>query len=803
MTNMYTKDLKILLIEDNPGDARLIEEMLKESGPQFKLEYADKLSTGIDLLRSNAFDVILLDLGLPDSQGLDTLAKINKIILQTPVIVLTGLEDDATSIEAVKEGAQDYLVKGQINDILLARSINYAVERKKVEVELAKSEAMLMKAQELGRMGSWEWDIATNNLTWSKETYIIYGLDHGMGAPKYDLFINTLAPECKNDFLKAINDTLKLRRPFDGEYIIIRPDGTRVNTHTRGEVVYDSKGNPVKMYGMVQDITESRRAEKELQYSEFRLIRAQKIAHLADWEYDIESDRFTGSDEAYRIFNIDWTTELSYGLLREMSHPDDRDNVDKHLKNLIENGMGEPFEYRVVRSDGSMVDIRVQGEVIRDGTGKVAKLFGTFYDITGRKQAEEKIIAKNRELSIMYSVAAIAAESFDRKELLQVVLRELTTFIGVACGSVYLIDEDAGNAILRVHQGLSAEYLEKARCLSIDDKSVAAVLGSKRPFVSQEPRFCKKYAITTENERNIKNVVNFSLRSHEKVIGFVELALPLDREISDDDMHVLESVGNEVGIAVENVRLFEETKKAYDELKTLDVMKNDFISNVSHELKTPLVLIKGYTDLMCDESFGALNEKQLKAMEVVSRNSERLRHLIDSLIYLTMEKAKKVELTLVPLQIVDVIKHASLDVHPIIEKKGLTITLDMPDELPKVSGDVDKLTEVMINLIDNAIKFTPKGGEITIAAYEEPKNIHITVKDTGVGIPKDVISKLFDRFYQADASTTRRYGGTGLGLHISKSIVEMHNGKIWAESEKGVGTTIHVLLHQKQSAKKK
>lgn len=794
MTNMCPKILKILLIEDNPGDARLIEEMLKESDPQFKLEYADKLSTGIDLLRSNGFDIILLDLGLPDSQGLDTLAKLNKIILQTPVIVLTGLKDDATSIEAVKEGAQDYLVKGQINDILLARSINYAVERKKVEMKLAKSEAMLMKAQELGRMGSWEWDIATNDLTWSKETYIIYGLDPGMGTPKYDLFINTLAPEYENDFIKAIDDALKLQKPFDGEYIIIRPDGIRVNTHARGEVVYDIKGHPVKMHGMVQDITESKRAEKELQYSEFRLIRAQKIAHLGDWEYDIESDRFTCSDETYRIFDIDWTTELSYGLLLEMAHPDDRDNIDRHLKSLIENGMGEPFEYRVMRFDGSMVDICIQGEVIRDGTGKVAKLFGTFHDITERKQAEEKIIAKNRELSTMYSVAAIAAESSNREELLQVVLREMTAFIGVACGSVYLIDENADEAILWAHQGISAEYLEKGRCLSLDDKSVLAVLESKKPFVSQKLSFCNEYALTSEKEHNDKNVIIFPLRSHEKVIGFVDLVLPLDREISDDDMHVLESVGNEVGIAVENVRLFDETKKAYDELKSLDKMKNDFVSNVSHELKTPLVSIKGYSELMCNESLGALNEKQTEAMEVVSRNSERLRHLIDSLIYLTMEKAKKIELTLVPIQIVDVIKHTSSNVNPIIEKKGLIITTDIPDELPKVNGDKDMLTEVMINLIDNAIKFTHTGGEIKITACEEPKAVHITVKDTGVGIPKDAISKLFDQFYQVDASTTRRYGGTGLGLHIAKSIVEVHNGQIWVESEEGIGTTVHVSL---------
>jgi signal transduction histidine kinase len=148
---MNPKILKILLIEDNPGDARLIEEMLKETGIQFRMEIAINLSSGIVLLTSNDFDLILLDLGLPDSQGLGSLAKLNESRPQAAVIVLTGLTDDAAGIEAVKEGAQDYLIKGQINNTLLARSINYAVERKKNQEErsllIEKEQAAIAEAE--------------------------------------------------------------------------------------------------------------------------------------------------------------------------------------------------------------------------------------------------------------------------------------------------------------------------------------------------------------------------------------------------------------------------------------------------------------------------------------------------------------------------------------------------------------------------------------------------------------------------------------------------------------------------------
>jgi len=152
--------------------------------------------------------------------------------------------------------------KGEINGYLV--HVRDITERKHVEEELAKNRAMLIKAQELGHVGSWEWDILTNELNWSKETFVIYGLDPGIDAPTYDLVINTLAPECKNDFLNAIDDALKGRKPFDGEYNIILQDGTRVYTHTKGEVVYNSEGHPVRFYGMVQDITERKKAENEI-----------------------------------------------------------------------------------------------------------------------------------------------------------------------------------------------------------------------------------------------------------------------------------------------------------------------------------------------------------------------------------------------------------------------------------------------------------------------------------------------------------------------------------------------------------
>jgi signal transduction histidine kinase len=227
-------------------------------------------------------------------------------------------------------------------------------------------------------------------------------------------------------------------------------------------------------------------------------------------------------------------------------------------------------------------------------------------------------------------------------------------------------------------------------------------------------------------------------------------------------------------------------------------MKSEFLSNVSHELKTPLVSIRGYSELLYDEKLGNLPQSHKKALEAIIRNTERLTRLIDSLLFLSVQQMGKPEIRMkpLPLSIDEIITTSMADMKVQAEKKDITLIKDTPAELI-VIGDRDRLTEVLLNLIDNAIKFTPPGGKITVKARDEDDIIHITVIDTGIGIPENVISSLFQRFFQADASITRKYGGTGLGLYICKNIIDAHKGEIWVESKLGEGTTVHIRLPKK------
>lgn len=248
--------------------------------------------------------------------------------------------------------------------------------------------------------------------------------------------------------------------------------------------------------------------------------------------------------------------------------------------------------------------------------------------------------------------------------------------------------------------------------------------------------------------------------------------------------------------AEEELRKYaEDLAKANEELKSLDKMKDEFLSNVSHELKTPLTSIRGYTELLNDGSLGELGEEQKHAEETVMRNTKRLQRLVDSLLYLSRTQAGTVQYDFENLNVPELADQIIEDLQIQTKEKNLEMIKKIEPDLPPIKGDRDKLMDMFTNIIDNSIKFTPEGGSITFFANKEDGYIHVNIKDTGIGIPKDMIDNLFQRFYQIDSSQKRKYGGTGLGLYIAKTIVDAHDGEIWMESEgKGKGTEVHIKL---------
>jgi signal transduction histidine kinase/DNA-binding response OmpR family regulator len=276
-----------------------------------------------------------------------------------------------------------------------------------------------------------------------------------------------------------------------------------------------------------------------------------------------------------------------------------------------------------------------------------------------------------------------------------------------------------------------------------------------------------------------------------------------DIESSENEVELLANTFHRMTSKIqENIMQLEDsnTKLANlnEELKQLDRVKSDLLANVSHELRTPLTSIKGYTEYILEGKLGAITQKQQKGLIVVQKNLDRLSKLINALLDYSLMDAEKMVLMIKPFNLKLLSKQVVVNLGSELEKRNLRFQIEMPDDLPLVIGDKEKIYQVLENLTINAIKFTETGGRIFLRAapcIEDSRLcVRIHVSDTGVGIPEQALPRIFDRFYQVDATSKRKYGGMGLGLAIARSIVEAHKGQIKAESEVGKGTTFTVIL---------
>jgi signal transduction histidine kinase len=245
---------------------------------------------------------------------------------------------------------------------------------------------------------------------------------------------------------------------------------------------------------------------------------------------------------------------------------------------------------------------------------------------------------------------------------------------------------------------------------------------------------------------------------------------------------------------------YEKLESAYEELKKLDKMKDEFLSNVSHELRTPLTSIKGIVDLMLDET---TDEVHRELLSISKRNINRLNKLIGNILDFAKMEYEPEELQMEEITLNNAIDQAIREMTPIADENQVTLKVSMQDDLPKVKAYKNMLKQAVTNLLDNAVKFNKKGGEVVVETkHKKGENfVEVSVSDTGIGIAKEHLDKIFDKFYQVDGSTARKYGGVGLGLAIVKGIIERHGGKIWVESEVGKGTKFWFTLPIKRGNK--
>jgi len=394
----------VLLIEDNPADAILIDIYLREAYDKnlYTLTTAVDLKTGLDFAVLQEFDVILVDLLLPDSFGLETFKKVFDVAFDTPIIVLTGVDDEKIGLNSMKLGAQDFLIKGKVKSKGLRRSINYSIERNNLHKELSdknlklqektedlvKEKRKLSDAQRFAHIGSWEWNIKSDTFNLSDELCKIYGIDADKNDLTLELFFEHVHPEDKNITKKIIEESYQLKIPFSFFHRIIHPKKEVRIIHVRGDIVKNESGIPLIMLGTGQDVTEQKH-EAELEKLAMAATKSFNSVIIANDKGEIE------------WVNEGFTKLSGYSIV-------DLKNIGKSLFEFITiskfSEMPASYEREYLTKDGVKYWAITTLSPMFGEDGEIARIIAIDTDITLRKQVEEDLINANKKLEELMKV---------------------------------------------------------------------------------------------------------------------------------------------------------------------------------------------------------------------------------------------------------------------------------------------------------------------------------------------------------------------------------------------------------------
>jgi K+-sensing histidine kinase KdpD len=395
---------------------------------------------------------------------------------------------------------------------------------------------------------------------------------------------------------------------------------------------------------------------------------------------------------------------------------------------------------------------------------------------------------RNRDLNILLSVSQAITGSIDREHIIKSALDIIARSLGLD-GS-YILAICHNSVIIDNYFGLSNEIISQLKPVNLKGNILEMVCERNEPVILGRIKGVSDYFLTPLAQGGYHSLLAVPVASAKENIGVLVFTTLSEHEFTSLEVNLFKAIGREIAVAVKNTQLLEEASSV-KALRELDSMRTELLANVSHELRTPLAAIKGFASSLLQPDINFDDETRLSFIQTIDSEADRLSHLIDDLLLMSRIEAGAFKARKEWYEMTEVVNSIKDRLYSVAVKHNLRMVI--PDNLPSVLVDGPRIGQVISNLVENAVKYSPEASEITINIDRQNQNIITQVVDKGIGIPKEYQSMVFDRFNQL-ASKNGQRKGSGLGLSICRGIVESHEGKIWVESEPGHGSKFSFSL---------
>ena len=813
--------LRVLILEDQPADAELMLHELRQADydPEWqRVETEADYQAGL----GSEWDVILADYNLPQYDAMRALRHLQERGLDIPFIVATGSISEEVAVECMKRGATDYLLKDRL--ARLGPGVAQAMEKRRLREEAR-------KAEELLRLQSTVMEAAANAImitdrdgciAWVNPAFTRltgYSLTEAWGQnPRF------LKSGRQDDSVyRTLWETISSGRAWSGELVNRRKDGGLYTEEMTITPVLDAQGVISHFIAIKQDVTARKRAEEA-------------IRTLAKFPSENPNPVLRVCQEEKLLY----ANEASGEVLRQWGCA---------VGDPVPPPWGEIVREALARRRGILHDIECGDRTYSLFVAPIAEagyvnLYGR--DVTDARRAEEAVQRYVRRLEGLRGIdlAILAAESPEATA--QAALGRLRDLVPCRWASVVLFEfHERAAIVLAIHTNGETRVGASTR-LSLEEVGVTDEMRRGEVHLVHDAAPCDappplELALRAEG---IRAYMRVPLVVRGELIGSVNLGADTPGSFTPEHVEIAREVADQVAITIQQARLHEQIRRhaaelevrvedrtqelatANQQLQAISKHKSEFLATMSHELRTPLNSILGFSQLLLEQTASLLSEKQRRYLGHIHNSGQHLLQLINDILDISKVEAGKTVLDPQVLRVAPLLEDILVIARGLANKKAQSIKTQIAPDLPSLRADPLRFKQILFNLLSNAVKFTPEQGTITVTAKAVPgiancrlqiadwkesdatiqseianakseigDFLEIAVADTGIGIKAEDLPRLFQEFVQLEAGRAQGSEGTGLGLALTKKLVELHGGRIWAASPgEGQGSTFTVVL---------